>query len=315
VAKVYLMARIAVIGTGGWGKNHVRVLSELGSLVAVCDLDASRAAAYAEKFRVKGYSSVDDLLEKEKPDGVTICTPASTHFAVASKVLRAGVNAFVEKPMTSTVGEAQDLIKEAEKVKKILTVGFIERFNPAITELKKMITQGTLGRPILFEYHRENRRGENIVDVGVVKDASVHDIDTARWLFGEEPKTVYARVGSVMGKNEDFATILLGFGDERTAFITTNWVTPSRVRQLSAVFEKAVVTLDFISQEIQVHEESGTSVPKHTFGEPLMLELKGYTSAIDEGRQPLITGKDGLMVTRIAEAVLASSKTSSPIFL
>jgi UDP-N-acetylglucosamine 3-dehydrogenase len=309
------MTRIAVIGTGGWGKNHVRVLSELGSLVAVCDLDASRAAAYAEKFRVKGYSSVDELLEKEKPDGVTICTPASTHFSVASKVLRAGVNAFVEKPMTSTVGEAQDLIKEAEKASKILTVGFIERFNPAITELKKMITQGTLGRPILFEYHRENRRGENIVDVGVVKDASVHDIDTARWLFGEEPKTVYARVGSVMGKNEDFATILLGFGGERTAFITTNWVTPSRVRQLSAVFEKAVVTLDFISQEIQVHEESGTSVPKHTFQEPLMLELKGYTSAIAEGRQPLVTGKDGLMVTRIAEAVLASSKTSSPIFL
>ena len=224
-------SRIAVIGTGGWGKNHVRVLSELGNLVAVCDLDASRAAAYAEKYRVKGYSSVDELLEKERPDGVTICTPASTHFAVASKTLKAGVHTFVEKPMTSTVKEAEDLIKEAEKAGKILTVGFIERFNPAITELKKMITKGALGRPILFEYHRENRRGENIVDVGVVKDASVHDIDTARWLFGEEPKTVYARVGSVMGKNEDFATILLGFGDERTAFIITNWVTPSRVRQ------------------------------------------------------------------------------------
>lgn len=309
------MVRIAVIGTGGWGKNHVRVLSELGNLVAVCDLDASRAASYAEKYRVKGYSSVDELLQKERPDGVTICTPASTHFAVASKTLRAGVNTFVEKPMTSTVKEAQDLIKEAENAKKILTVGFIERFNPAITELKKMITNGTLGRPILFEYHRENRRGENIVDVGVVKDASVHDIDTARWLFGEEPKTVYARVGSVMGKNEDFATILLGFGDARTAFITTNWVTPSRVREMSAVFEKAVVTLDFISQEIQVHEEAGTKVPKHTIQEPLMLELKEYVAAISEGRQPLVTGKDGLMVTRIAEAVLASSRTSSPIFV
>jgi len=309
------MVRIAVIGTGGWGKNHVRVLSELGNLVAVCDLDASRAAAYADKFRVKGYSSVDELLVKEKPDGVTVCTPASTHFAVASKTLRAGVHTFVEKPMTSTVKEAQDLIEVAEKAKKILTVGFIERFNPAITELKKMITMGTFGRPILFEYHRENRRGENIVDVGVVKDASVHDIDTARWLFGEEPKTVYARVGSVMGRNEDFATILLGFGDERTAFITTNWVTPSRVRQLSAVFEKAVVTLDFISQEIQVHEESGTRVPQHAFQEPLMLELKEYAAAIAEGRQPLVTGKDGLMVTRIAEAVLASSRTSSPIFV
>ena len=95
-----------------------------------------------------------------------------------------------------------------------------------------------------------------------MKDASVHDIDTARWLFGEEPKTVYARVGSVMGKNEDFATILLGFGDQRTAFITTNWVTPSRVRQLSAVFEKGVVTVDFISQEIQVHEESADEGPQ-----------------------------------------------------
>jgi UDP-N-acetylglucosamine 3-dehydrogenase len=309
------MAKIAVIGTGGWGKNHVRVLSELGNLAAVCDLDASRAAAYAEKYRVRGYSSVDDLLENERPDGVTICTPASTHFAVASKTLKAGVHTFVEKPMTSTVKEAQDLIGVAGSTGKILTVGFIERFNPAITELKKMIMKGVLGRPILFEYHRENRRGENIVDVGVVKDASVHDIDTARWLFGEEPKTVYARVGSVMGKNEDFATILLGFGDERTAFITTNWVTPSRVRQMSAVFEKAVVTLDFISQEMQVHEESGTKIPQHIVQEPLMLELKEYAAAIAEGRQPLVTGRDGLMVTRIAEAVLASSRASSPIFV
>ncbi len=309
------MARIAVIGTGGWGKNHVRVLSELGNLVAICDLDASRAAAYSEKYHVKGYANVDEMLEKERPDGVTICTPASTHYAVATKALRAGVHTFVEKPMTSTVKEAQDLIREAEAARKILTVGFIERFNPAISELKKMITQGTLGRPILFEYHRENRRGENIVDVGVVKDASVHDIDTARWLFGEEPKTVYARVGSVMGKNEDFAAILLGFGGERTAFIITNWVTPSRVRQLSAVFEKAVVTLDFISQEIQVHEETGTKVPKHMVQEPLMLEMKEYAAAISEGRQPLVTGRDGLMVTKIAEAVLASSKTSSPIFV
>ncbi len=309
------LVRVAVIGTGGWGKNHVRVLSEIGALAAVCDADAERASMYAEKYRVRSYTTVDDLLEKEKPDGVTVCTPASTHFAVASKTLRAGVHTFVEKPMTSTAKEAEDLIKEAEKAKKILTVGFIERFNPAISELKKMILEKALGRPILFEYHRENRRGENIVDVGVVKDASVHDIDTARWLFGEEPRTVYARVGSVMGKNEDFATIMLGFGDERTAFITTNWVTPSRVRSLSAVFEKAVVTLDFISQEIQIHEESGTKVPKHTFQEPLMLELKEYVSAIAEGRQPLVKGRDGLMVTRIAEAVLTSSKTSSPIFI
>jgi UDP-N-acetylglucosamine 3-dehydrogenase len=307
--------RIAVIGTGGWGKNHVRVLSELGSLVAVCDIDAARARAYAEKYRVKGYSDVDEMIRSENLDGVTVCTPASTHSAVASKTLGAGINTFVEKPMTATVSEGEALIEAAESSGRILTVGFIERFNPAITELKKITDDGMLGRPILFEYHRENRRGENITDVGVVKDASVHDIDTARWLFGEEPRTVYARVGSVLGKNEDFAAILLGFSGERTAFIITNWVTPKRVRQLDAVFARGVVTVNFITQEMQVHDENETKVPQHSFQEPLTLELKEFVYAIQEKRPALVTGKDGLNVIRVAEAVLASSKTGTPIFL
>ena len=309
------MTNIAVIGTGGWGKNHVRVLSELGFLAAVCDIDPARAKAFAEKYRVKSYTDVDAMIKGENPDGVTICTPASTHFTVASKTLGAGVNTFVEKPMTATVREGEELIKIAEGAGKILTVGFIERFNPAITELKKITGEGRLGRPILFEYHRENSRGENITDVGVVKDASVHDIDTARWLFGEEPRTVYARVGSVMGKNEDFAAILLGFSGERTAFIITNWVTPKRVRQLDAVFTKGVVTVNFISQEMQIHDENEMRVPQHIVREPLTLELKEFGSAIQEKRAALVTGMDGLNVIRIAEAVLASSKTGSPIFL
>ena len=293
----------------------MRVLSELGSLAAVCDIDSARADAYSEKYRVRGYTNVGEMLKSERPDGVTVCTPASTHFTVASKTLGAGVNTFVEKPMTATVKEAEDLIRIAEASGKILTVGFIERFNPAISELKKITAEGRLGRPILFEYHRENSRGESITDVGVVRDASVHDIDTARWLFGEEPRTVFARVGSVMGRNEDFAAILLGFSGERTAFIITNWVTPKRVRQLDAVFERGVVTVNFITQEMQIHDENETKVPQHTTQEPLTLEMKEFISAIKEKRPALVTGKDGLNVTRIAEAVLASSETSSPIFL
>ena len=309
------MTRIAVIGTGGWGKNHVRALSELGHLAAVCDVDPERSKQFSSKYQVAGYVSVEEMLRKEELDGVNICTPASTHLAVASKTLAAGVNTFVEKPMTSTLKEGEELIRTAEASGKILTVGFIERFNPAITELKKIVDGGSLGKPILFEYRRENRRGENITDVGVVKDASVHDIDTARWLFSEEPRTVYARVGSVMGKNEDFATILLGFSGERTAFITTNWVTPMRIRELTAVFTGGVATLDFITQEMQIHDESGTIVPKHTVQEPLTLELKEFVSAIQQKRKALVTPRDGLNVIRIAEAALASSKSGSPIYL
>ena len=309
------MVRIAVIGIGGWGKNHVRVLNELDALAAVCDANRERMQLYSKKYRVPGYESVDSMVKKEKLDGVTICTPASTHFAIASKVLAEGLNTFVEKPMTTTSKDGESLIELAKKARRVLTVGFIERFNPPISDLKRMITEGRLGAPILLEFHRENRRGD-VLDVGIVKDASVHDIDTARWLFGEEPRVVFARVGNVKSeKDEDFAAIMLGFGEQRTAFITTNWVTPARVRTLEAVFENGVVNVDFVSQQTQVHEEDGTRMPKLVIQEPLMLELKEYLAAIDEKRQPLVRGEDGLMVTRIAEAVLASSHSGTPIFM
>jgi UDP-N-acetylglucosamine 3-dehydrogenase len=181
--------------------------------------------------------------------------------------------------------------------------------------LKKMITKRELGELILLEFHRENRRGENIFDVGIVKDASVHDIDTAIWLFDEEPKLAFARVGTVKSKNEDFATIVLGFSGEKTAFIATNWVTPNRVRTLSAVFSGGVVDVDFVSQQTSIHEEGGTRVPTRPFQEPLMLELKEFISAISEKRKALVTGEDGLKATRVAEAVLASSSSGTPIYL
>ena len=308
------MVRIAVIGIGGWGKNHVRVLNELDALAAVCDANSERMLLYSKKYRVPGYDSVDSMLKKEKLDVVTICTPASTHFTIASKVLGEGLDTFVEKPMTTTSSDGESLIEVAKKARKVLTVGFIERFNPPISELKKMIKGGRLGAPILLEFHRENRRGD-VLDVGIVKDASVHDIDTARWLFGEEPRLVFARVGNVKSDNEDFAAIMLGFSEQRTAFITTNWVTPARVRTLEAVFENGVVSIDFVSQQTQVHEEDGTRIPKLVIQEPLMLELKEYLASIEEKRQPLIRGEDGLMVTRIAEAVLASSRSGTPIFM
>jgi len=305
------------VGTGGWGKNHVRVLNELQSLAAVCDMNVERANAFSKNFHVPAYSSLEEMLKKEKLDGVTICTPASTHFAMASKALSAGLHTFVEKPMTTTVKDGETLIDEARSANRALTVGFIERFNPPITALKQMIAEGKMGEPILLEFHRENRRGENISDVGIVKDASVHDIDTACWLFGEAPKVVYARVGAmyVPLEHEDFATILLGFSGQKTAFLVTNWITPNRVRTLSAVFSGGVVDVDFVTQQTSIHEGAATTVPTRAVQEPLMLELKEFVTAIQEKRHPLVTGKDGLNVIRVAEAVLASSSSGAPIHL
>ena len=311
------MTRVGVIGTGGWGKNHVRVFNELQCLGAICDMNKERADMYSKSFHVPGYTSLDTMLKKEKLDAVTICTPASTHFAMASKTLAAGVHTFVEKPMTTTEKDAESLIDTARQANRTLTVGFIERFNPPITALKQSIAEGKLGELILLEFHRENRRGENISDVGIVKDASVHDIDTACWLFGENPKTVYARVGVMYAplEHEDFATILLGFSGQKTAFLVTNWITPSRVRTLSAVFSGGVVDVDFVTQQTSVHEGAATTVPTRPVQEPLMLEMKEFVSALREKRQPLVKGEDGLNAIRVAEAVLASSSSGAPIYL
>ncbi len=304
-----------MVGTGGWGKNHVRVLSELGVLAAICDLDRERLELYSKKFGVPGFATLGEMTKKGGLDAVTICTPASTHFKIASEALNAGLHTFVEKPMTTTGDDGGKLISVAKSNNRTLTVGFIERFNPPISELKKTIEGGKMGDLILLEFHRENRRGENIGDVGIVKDASVHDIDTARWLFAEEPKTVFARVGAVKSKNEDFAAIVMGFSGRKTAFLTTNWVTPNRVRTLSAVFTGAVIDVDFVTQQTSIHEEFGTTVPTRAFQEPLTLELREFVTAIQEKRRPLVTGEDGLGATRIAEAVLASSSSGAPIYL
>jgi UDP-N-acetylglucosamine 3-dehydrogenase len=219
--------------------------------------------------------------------------------------------------MTTTIKDGETLIDAAKSANRTLTVGFIERFNPPITALKQMIKEGKMGAPILLEFHRENRRGENISDVGIVKDASVHDIDTACWLFGEVPRVVYARVGAmrVPLEHEDFATILLGFSGQKTAFLVTNWITPNRVRTLSAVFSGGVVDVDFVTQQTSIHEGAATTVPTRPFQEPLMLELKEFVTSIQEKRPALVTGKDGLNVIRVAEAVLASSSSGTPIYL
>jgi UDP-N-acetylglucosamine 3-dehydrogenase len=311
------MARIGVVGAGGWGKNHVRVLSELGCLAAICDLDKGRLAEFSKRYAVPGYTSIDEMVTKERLDGANICTPASTHFSMASKTLAAGLHTFVEKPMTTSSSEAEKLLEAAKSSNRTLTVGFIERFNPPITELKKTISSKNMGDPILLEFHRENRRSEGIADVGIVKDASVHDIDTARWLFAEEPKVVFARVGAFYPplRHEDFATILLGFSGNKTAFLVTNWITPNRVRTLTAVFSGAVIDVDFVTQQTSVHERNMTTVPIRPFQEPLVLELKEWVAALTEGRKALVTGEDGLKTTRIAEAVLASSSSGTPIYL
>ena len=305
----------AVIGTGGWGKNHLRVFNELGMLSCFAEIDEPKMKLYASKYGVKGYANIDDLLKSGKPDVVSICTPTLTHFELAKKTIQAGVATLVEKPLTYSSKEGEALVRMAAEKKVPLTVGFIERFNPAISELKKIIHEKMLGEPLLLEFHRENRWAGSIRDVGVVLDTSVHDIDTARWLFEREPTIVFARTGKVISQHEDFAAIILGFDGQKTAFLVSNWVTPKRVRQLVAVCTSGTVTADYITQEIRLDDSQGTQIPRRQIQEPLMIELKSFLEAVEQKKPPLVSGKDGVNTTRIAEAALASSEKGVPIYL
>lgn len=309
------MARIGLIGLGGWGKNHARVLNELESLSCVCDVDESKVKLYSLRYKVKGYGSVNEMLDKEELDGVIIATPTSTHYNIGVKVIEYGINVFIEKPLTPKAEEGKKIIELAKKKDVILTVGYIERFNPAVMELKRLIDEGVLGKPLLLEFHRENKLPINIKDVGIIEDTSVHDIDTARWIFNQEPKMIFARTGKVFSDREDFATIILGFEEENTAFISSSWVTPKRVRQLVAYCTEGTATIDFITQEIRIDDEKGTKIPRRRWEEPLMIELKSFIDCIERKRKPLVSGEDALKNTIIAEAAIKSSRTSLPIHL
>ena len=307
--------KIVQIGTGGWGKNHTRVLSELGVLVAVCDADSQKSKEYGKKYSVNHYESLDELLSSEEFDGAFVVTPTSTHTEIAKKLLESKKHVFVEKPMTYKSEDGEKLAKLAEKNKVILTCGYIERFNPAVDVVKKIVKEKKFGDLVMLEFHRENRMPLHIKDVGIIYDTSVHDIDTANWLFDDMPNVVFARAGRIKHEHEDFASIMLGYKNDKVAIISSNWITPKRVRKFNAVCTDAIISSDFITQEIIVEKSENSETIQNEKQEPLLLEIQSFLGAIEGKNELIVTSQQAVNVTKIAEAALLSSQKGIPIYL
>jgi UDP-N-acetylglucosamine 3-dehydrogenase len=228
-----------------------------------------------------------------------------------------GINVFVEKPLSFSSRECEEMVETSQKKKVILTSGYIERFNPAVQDVKRLIDSKRYGDLLMMEFHRENRMPLHVKDVGIIYDTSVHDIDTAMFLFNSRPHVVFARAGKKFHMYEDFATIMLGFNDQGVAIIASNWITPQRVRRFSAVCTDGIIMGDFISQEIKIDHGEATIIPRRQqFQEPLTLELKNFLDAI-EGKiiGPVVSAADATNVTKVAEAALLSNNTGSPVYL
>jgi UDP-N-acetylglucosamine 3-dehydrogenase len=308
---------VAVIGTGFWGKNQARVLAnqDCTKLVCVCDINSAVAESIATQFKVEHDTNVDRVLARNDIDAVTICTPTTTHKQIATRALTAGKHVLVEKPMTNTVSEAHELLELAKKKGLRVMPGHIERFNPAVSYLKKLIDTGKLGRVTLLLARRVGRWPERVGDVGVVRDSAIHDIDLTRYIFNDEVLSLYARIGSMRHTKEDYAEIMLQFDKGGTAFIDANWLTPRKTRTLVVTGSEATVQLDYITQELSIEESDKTVKPDIEKKEPLAIELRHFAESILNDRPFTVNGMDGLRAVEICELVLQSGAADRTIAL
>ena len=309
---------IAVIGAGFWGRNHARNLKELQEtrLIAVCDKDEARAKAIAELFGVEAYTDSRKMLKRKDIEAVTVCTWSTNLAAEATNALKAGKHVLVEKPMANSVQEARKIVELAKKKQRYLMVGFLMRFIPGVQRIKEAVEKGEIGTLVYATARRVSEWPERIGDVGVVKDLAIHDIDITRYLFGDDPEEVYAKAGSLRAKQyEDHAQIMLTFKGGKTAFIEANWLTPYKIRKLTVTGSKAIMSLDYITQEITIETSGQTMAPRYEVKEPLKLELQHFANSILNDKQPIITGVDGFKAVQVAEAALKSAQIGTAIKL
>jgi len=306
---------VAVIGVGYWGRNHVRVLTEVrrAEVIAVCDVDPNRAREVAEMYRIPYYyTDSKELLKNEEVEAVTICTWSTVLAKEAKRALEAGKHVLVEKPMARDWREALELVKLAEREGLTLAVGFVERFNPGVNYVRELIRGGKLGDIVTLNAKRLSRWPQRHGDVGVLKDLAIHDIDLSRYLLGEEPEAVYVRIGRLKRPDlDDHAFIALSFPSGCTALIEASWLTPRKKRELRVTGSEAIVTLDYLSQRVTIEREDGVYEPANKWQEPLRLELEHFTEAVLNGSEPLASGLDGLVALRLCDLALEASVRDS----
>jgi UDP-N-acetylglucosamine 3-dehydrogenase len=292
------MIRVGVVGLGSMGQHHVRLYAELGcELVGVADVSLERAKEIGEKYKVKYYSDYHDLLRKV--EAVSIAVPTTLHHEVAMDFLNQGIHCLVEKPIASKVDEAEKMIDAATHNNVKLAIGHIERFNPAVLKLKKIIDEGTLGQLLILSTRRVGPSVPRIRDVGVIIDSATHDIGVVKHLVGKNPVSIYSKIGRLKHLKEDHAIVVLDF-QNTTACIEVNWFTPHKVRTLVATGSEGIAYLDYIEQKLTVHIANETMNIDVRKTEPLRLELEDFLKSIVDSREPAVDGKEGLEVLRIA---------------
>jgi len=301
--------RVAVAGAGEFGRNHARVYREIegAELVGVYDLDARRAAAIAKEFRTKVLSTLEEL--QGRADAVSVAVPTIAHAKVGCRLMDLGLDVLVEKPMAVNLAEADALLASARKNKRILQVGHVERFNPAVIAVEPI-----LNRPLFFEVHRLGVFTPRSLDVDVIYDLMIHDLDILLALV-KEPVTEVKAVGiPVLTNKVDIAHARLEFVGGAVANVTASRVSTERVRKMRFFQQHEYISLDYARRDaLRVDVKKPGPQPEFGFQkldapaiEPLRAELEAFVDAARTRKEPKTNGAAGRAALELASRVMAS---------
>lgn len=307
---------IAVVGSGYWGKNLVRVFSELRALHTVCDADSSRFASLKWSNEAPNFvNNLESVLSDNQIRGVAIATPAVTHFSIVKRCLEAGKDVFVEKPLALTAKDGEELVRLAKSLGRILMVGHILLYHPAVKKLKSMISDGTLGK-ILYCYSNRLNMGLIRTEENILWSFAPHDISVMLHLLGEEPIKSTAEGSSYLTPGVvDVTMSRLTFKSGVTGHIFVSWLHPSKEQKFVVVGSEGMAVFDDTSIEklkLFPHKvdwtnriptavkESAVTIELEQM-EPLKEECRSFLEAIETRRPPLSDGAEGLRVLRVLD--------------
>jgi UDP-N-acetylglucosamine 3-dehydrogenase len=326
--------RTAVIGVGAMGRNHVRLYHDMpqSELVAIADADAALAEATAQRHGVRFYTDFCALLDNEEIDALSICVPTTLHLEVAAEAIRRGIHLLIEKPIAATVADGQRIVDLARGRGLICAVGHVERFNPAVVELKRRLVAGELGRIFEIVARRKGPFPARVRDVGVVIDLAAHDLDIMWYLTGAEVTRVYAETAQrVHDDHEDMLSGLLRFTDDTVGVLDINWLTPTKIRELSVIGERGMFQVNYLTQDLFFFENADAQEAWDTLSilrgvaegrmirhvvakrEPLRTELETFLAAVAGQDVTVVNGVDGLRALRQAEAIVQSGLENRPV--
>jgi predicted dehydrogenase len=302
-----------VIGAGSFGRNHIRVVSQLRDveLAAVVDCDAEKLADLDLSPATRRLTNLNEL--PDQTDAALLVTPTNTHEELATRLLQSGVDVLVEKPIADSSAAGERLGRLAEANGRILQVGHLERFNPAVAALNGIVTV-----PLFFEIHRLSVFTPRSLDTDVVLDLMIHDLDIVLSLVKQSPVEIRAAGISVLSPKVDIANVRLAFSTGCVANLTASRVSTERVRKLRLFQPGQYVTVDYARQEaavLQVKQDGAAENPKIDFAqlpvdkrEPLQQELIAFFQSVRERTPPLVGAEEAVQSLRAAEAIAVKIK-------